>query len=232
MHLVDLSRPQSPASPGVTAEGNGGTQTAGITPVLEEVAGFAVLTQTCDVVRRCLERPYVEVAPLVKLDHEIVEQVRRLKRSAFAYVPGTAASGLLTDLDRVMTVEKAVVANCTRTPGWHTDSEGREFARAIARKRSRFAFPDDFVGAAGRFRRRLMEKHDRTSLEGGCLRALREIRVRAAPSWDADDVELTIWFIQDHDPDGGNDWSRQVERWSRARSNFSRRLSKAIVEVL
>ncbi len=214
MHLADLSRPHSPVSLEANTEGDDETRTIGVTTVAEEVAGVVVLTQTCDIVRSCWDRPYVEVAPLVKLDDDLVDQVRRLKRSAFAHISATAEHGLVADLDRIMTVEKAVVANWTRIPGWQTDAESREFARAIARKRSRFAFPDDFVSAADRFRRRLTEKHNRASPEGGHLRALREIRVRAAPSWHADDVELTIWFIKDHDPgDGNSDWSGQVESW-------------------
>ncbi|MCY4189785.1 MAG: hypothetical protein OXD42_00380, partial [Rhodospirillaceae bacterium] len=118
MHLADLSRPHSPVSLEIIAEGEDETQTTGVTPVAEEVAGVVVLTQTCDIVRSCRDRPYVEVAPLVRLDRDIVDQVRRLKRSAFAYISVTAEQGLVADLDRVMTVEKAVLANWTRIPGW------------------------------------------------------------------------------------------------------------------
>ncbi len=196
------------------ADGHDEMWANGVTPVLEEVEGVVMLTQTCDIVRSCIDRPYVEIAPLVKLGGEIVEQIRRLKRPSFAYIPATARDGLVADLDRVMTVEKAVVASWARTPGWSADAESREFARALSRKRSRFAFPDDFVRAAARFRRRLTDKHDRRSPEGKFLRALREIRVRAAPSWSADGVELVIWFIKDGNSDStASDWSDQVERW-------------------
>ncbi len=216
LHLADLSQPQSPASVEATAEGTDETQSAGIAPVVEEVAGFVVLTQTCDIVRSCLERPYIEVAPLVELDADLVEQVRRQKRPSLAYIPAAAKDNLVADLDRIMimTVDKAVLSKWSRIPGWRTDAEAREFARALARKRSRFAFPDDFVSAAVRLRRRLTEKHNRASAEGGHLRALREIRVRAATLWDADDVKLTFWFIKDRDPkDSETDWSNQVEHW-------------------
>ena len=46
---------------------------------------------------------------------------------------------------------------------------------------------------------RMSERHDRQSGEGRALRSLREIRVRAAPSWDADAVELTFWFVRNDD---------------------------------
>ncbi len=81
MHLADFSRPHSPASLKAIAEGDNEAQMAGISLAVEEVAGFAVLTQTCDIVRSCRERHYVEVAPLVDRDGDFVEQVRRLKKA-------------------------------------------------------------------------------------------------------------------------------------------------------
>ncbi len=214
IHLADSTRPHTAASAEAVAANGDATQIAENIVVAEEVEGVVVLTQTCDIVRSCRARPFVEVAPLIRLDDEIVEQVRRLKRPAFAYVPGMVQKGLVADLDRVMTVEKAVVANLTRLPGWSTDAESRAFSCAIARKLSRFAFPDDFVLAAGSFRRRMMEKHSRCSAEGRHLRALREIRVRGEPSWNHGAVDLTIWFIKERDPQDVNpDWSGLVDKW-------------------
>ena len=86
--------------------------------------------------------------PSSRFPSQWVEEIRRLKRPAFAYVPITAGDHLVADLDRTMTIEKALVAGWARTPGWETDDELRDFASALARKRSRFAFPDDFVAAA------------------------------------------------------------------------------------
>ena len=213
-HVADLSHPHSPASVLAVGGSGGERQTASVGTVAADVEGVVVLTQTCDIVRSCQDRPFVEIAPLVRLDDATVEQVRRLKRPAFAYVSSMAREGLVADLDRVMTVEKALVANWKRTSGWDTDAENRAIARAIARKRSRFAFPNDFVMAVDRFRRRMMEKHNRRTVEGSHLRALREIRVRAEPSWNDDAVGLTIWFIKDRDPEGENpDWSNLVDSW-------------------
>ena len=215
VHVADLSRPHSPASVEAVGGSDGERPMTGVAPVAEEVEGVVVLTQTCDIVRSCQDRPFVEVAPLVRLDDATVEQVRRLKRPAFAYVPYIAQEGLVADLDRVMTVENAVAANWTRTSGWSADAESRAFAHAIARKRSRFAFPDNFVLAADRFRHHVIGKHNRRTVEGSHLRALREIRVRAEPSWNHDTVELTIWFIKDRDPQGVDpDWSDLVDAWA------------------
>ena len=216
LHFADLSRPHSPTSRQVAdaLEDAGEVLESGPSAVLDEVRGVVMLTQICDVVRGCRERPFVEVSPLIRMGEQDVEAVRRLKRPAFAYVSVTAADCLVADLDRTMTVEKALVAEWTRTPGWETDAELRDFALALSRKRSRFAFPDEFVSAAQPLQRHLVDKHGRKTEEGAHLRALREIRVRAAPSWDSDSVRLSWWFIKDSDPVGVNvDWSGFVDRW-------------------
>ena len=143
-----------------------------------------------------------------------MEEIRHLRRPSFAYVPSTTAERLVAHLDRTMTVEKALVASWTRRPGCRTDNELRAFAQALARKRSRFAFPDDFVAAAQRLLRRLADKHDRQTGEGAHLRALREIRVRAAPSWDHAEVGLSWWFVrEDGAGDVRPDWQPSIDGW-------------------
>ena len=92
LHLADLTRPHSPASLQVAKamEERGEALVAGPVPILDEVRGVVMLSQTCDVVRECQNRPFVEVAPLIEMSRHEVEDVRRLKRPAFAYVPATA----------------------------------------------------------------------------------------------------------------------------------------------
>ena len=188
--------------------------TPSVVPILEEIRGVAMLTQTCDIIRDCQVRPFVEVAPLVELEPHVVEEVRRLKRPRFAYVSATAHEGLVADLDRTMTVEKAVVAHWTRIAGLGTEQEARDFALALSRKRSRFAFPDDFTIAARDLQRRIVATHNRQTAEGAHLRSLIEIRVRAAPSWDNKTVELDWWFIKENDPeDTPSEWSTFVALW-------------------
>ncbi len=77
--------------------------------------GLVVLTQTCDLVRTWRDRPYGEVAPLVEVDDPGLREVERGDRPQFAFVPALAGRRLVADLDRVMTVEKAVVAGWSRT---------------------------------------------------------------------------------------------------------------------
>ena len=189
----------------------------GLQALTTEVDGLVMISQTCDVVRGCLERPYVEVAPLVAISESDLRTIARGRRPAYALIPAVEDRQLVADLDRVMTVEKSVVASWARTPGCPTDQARRDFAQALARKRARVAFPDGFEEVAGRLVDRLQEKHDKNSEEGRALRALRQVRVRAAPSWDAEAVEVTFWFVPEEDDleFEGKPWHDHLERWEK-----------------
>lgn len=182
-----------------------------------EVRGLMVLTQTCDVVRNASDRPYIEVCPLVEVDDFLVKEIQRGRRPNYAFVPALEAMCLVADLERVMTVEKSVMTGWERVEGCPTDTDARRLALALARKRARTAFPDDFVAFASPLMKRMSSKHDKGSDEGSALRALRELRVRAAPSWSAEEVELTFWFIR-HDGDAtfeGQRWDALLEAWEK-----------------
>ena len=121
----------------------------------------------------------------------------------------------MADLDRTMTVEKAVVAGWTLSRGWETDDELRSFAEALARKRTRVAFPDDFVAAARNLETRLLARHNSQTDEGAHLPGTspRSACVRRPP-WNASAVQLTWWFIKEADPVGVPvDWWGLPERW-------------------
>lgn len=185
--FVFRTDPERPLTPDGASAATEGVDTAE-----SKVFGFMVLTQTCDLVRKSSEWPCVEVCPLVEVDEGRLQEIERSRRPNYAYVPALADQRLVGDLDRVMTIEKAVVAGWDRVPGWKNDAEARRLALALERKRARVAFPDDFVEFAAPLMSRMSSKHDKQSDEGRALRALREIRVRADPSWDADEVDLTL----------------------------------------
>lgn len=137
---TDLERPLTQAGATAAVEG---TDTAE-----SQVVGFMVLTQTCDLVRRSRDRPFVEVCPLVEVDEVRHREIERGRRPNYAFIPALRDQRLVGDLDRVMTIEKAVVAGWDRVSGWQRTAEARRLALALARKRVRVAFPDDFVELA------------------------------------------------------------------------------------
>lgn len=205
-HIADPSK-------AVTYES--GQAQGNVQPIITEVDGLVVVSQSCDIVRSCLERHFLEVAPMVEVSPSVLQEIKKRLRPAYAFVPATEGSNLVADLDRIMTVDKAVAATWDRTQGCRTGEEARAFQQALQRKYTRFAFPDDFTRCASKLLTRLQEKHDRRSMEGDALRALREIRVTAAPSWDAPKVGLFFWFIRDEiesDPSEYS-WSALLEAW-------------------
>jgi hypothetical protein len=112
-------------------------------------------------------------------------------------------------------VEKAVVAAWERILGCQSDADTRSLAEALARKRSRFAFPDDFNRFTHKLQKRMQDKHEKNTDEGEALRALREISVSATPAWDADTVELIFWFIRVDTDDRFQDkeWHEWLNSW-------------------
>lgn len=180
-----------------------------------QVQGLMVATQTCDIIRDCRDRPYIEVCPLIEVDADKLSEIQRGRRPNLAFVPGVEEYNLVADLDRIMTVEKAVVLNWERLAGCRSDTEIRQLSQALSRKRARFAFPDDFADFVEPLRQRLSSKHNKNSDEGRALRALREIRVRAAPSWEPEQVEIMFWFIREEDEPQfeGKHWHAYKESW-------------------
>jgi len=178
--------------------------------------GFVILTQTCDIVRTCVVRPVVEVAPLIEVDQKTLDEVVGWRRPGLAFIPGLADKRLVADLDRTMTVEKAVIAGWDRIVGLQSDDEIRFFQRVLARKRQRFAFPDEFTEFVKPLQNRLIEKHGKETSEGAALRALQEIRVAASPSWNSGQVHLIFYFIRkDGSPESfdGRSWGEWCEDW-------------------
>ncbi|MDH3598137.1 MAG: hypothetical protein OEU26_00700, partial [Candidatus Tectomicrobia bacterium] len=111
----------------------------GVEIVESSVEGFVVLTQTCDIVRQCTERPFLEVGPIIEVPEQFAHEIERGRRPSYAIIPALRDRRLIVDLDRTMTIEKAVLAHWSRVAGCRTDEETRQFSLALARKRVRFA---------------------------------------------------------------------------------------------
>lgn len=201
--------------PALSMSGEGPAEETDESVVKTPVPGFVVVTQTCDIVRKCTEKPFLEVCPLLEVSEEVLKQVKLNRFVSLGYIPSLADRRLVAHLDRVMTIEKPVAAKWERVPGLSTDEEARDFARSLARKRARFAFPDDFIRASKSLLERLKEKHNKNSPEGRALQGLREIRVLATPDWDSASVDLFFWFIRGEEDLNfeGVTWADHKRKW-------------------
>jgi hypothetical protein len=183
--------------------------------------GFVILSQTCDVVRSMVERPYLEVAALRSVDSEELEQIKKERKPRFAFIPGLEERLLVADLDLVNTVEKAMLLGLAPVRGCRTDDEIRQFAVCLGRKRNRFAFPDSITEMLRKLQSRLQEKHGKSSEEGQAARWIRQFRLVASPGWNADKFRLHFWILLDDDtPEGAISLiETQFTKWS---ATFSR----------
>ncbi|MEZ6024412.1 MAG: hypothetical protein R3C16_13585, partial [Hyphomonadaceae bacterium] len=172
IHLADLDRPLTDsarnAAKAFAAEG----ATLGIESVFSHIVGLAVVSQTCDIVRSADKRPYVEVSPLVEVNSATLNEVRKRRRPAMAPIPSLLGKRVVVDLDRTMTVEKSIVTTWQRNEGCRTDEERRAFAAALARKRARYPFPDEFNPTVSAFKTHAIAALKKGGEEGAHIEAL------------------------------------------------------------
>lgn len=195
IHLAHMAAPGTPASEQLAASLD--EIEPDLAVVTLETAGFIVVSQTCDIVRTCEARPYVEVCPLVTINPDRMQQVRLGRVPRYAWTPGLGKAELAADLELAMTLEKATLVRfgSERTRGAETEAQARNLGDALGRKRSRAAFPDDFTALVAPLQNRVIERHGRNSNEGRFLREIREIRVVAKPDWQTDTIEVQLLFV-------------------------------------
>lgn len=217
VYLADPLRPHSKASERNAEEmrlQHGAEAGDGLMVVRETVPGLAMLSQDCDIVRSCRDKPHVELAPVMPADNQKIEEAQGLKSPVRAYLPVLANEGFVVDLRRSVLVEKGLVARWTRRSGCTFDGERRDFAKAVGKKFTRFGFPDRFQDMAHGMVERLKKKHNRLSAEGAHLQALKEVRVKAEPSWESKQAALSWLFIIKGVLEGHEEeWARFMEEW-------------------
>ena len=165
--------------------------------VATDEVGFVVLSQSCDIVRAAQHRPYVELAPLVPVSRENLLQIRSGRSTRFVSLPAMDDQSLVADLDRVMTVQKPLLAAFpreTRQSGCRTDEERRRFAEALARRYSRIAFPDDFNRGMKRVVSQINKRHGKASPLGTFLANVEDVRAQC-PDWTGEDPEVQLLFV-------------------------------------
>lgn len=190
VHLASGQAPLTVASVRVAARTD---RRAVITVGTQASDGVMVVSQTCDIVRSSAERPYVQLAPLVELDEDRARFARAFRMPRYA--PVLDDSRLFVDLDRLFTVEKAILLDRDRRPTVSDDTEAKALAEHIGRKFGRFAFPNDLGETLSDFVDGVRKKYGRRSPEGMLLEQLVDILVEASPSWSDDTINVTILFV-------------------------------------
>lgn len=190
VHLASAEAPLTIASARVAARTD---RRAVITVGTQAPEGAMVVSQTCDIVRSAAERPYVQLAPLVALKENRARLARDFRMPRYA--PVLDDPRLFVDLDRIFTVEKAILLGRDRRPTVCDDTEAKALAEHIGRKFGRFAFPNDLGETLSDFVDRVRKKYGRRSPEGMLLAQLVDILVEASPSWDDDTINVTILFV-------------------------------------
>ncbi len=194
---------------------------ASVDPVMLDVLrsnvhAVMITTQTCDIVRSHEFRPYFEVSPIeISSDQDLIGRARSHKTIQHAHVPWYNASAI-ADLDRTMTIEKTALGMLAKVSRPPSKDELKKLQATIARRYSRFAFPNEFVEALDKFRQKLASKHAKQTPEGELLRSVSQIRVMADPGWDAVEYEVTFYFIVSRDvlpalPDSVETSSKLIE---------------------
>jgi hypothetical protein len=199
VHLADKRMPLTAGACDAVAKGEFDDD-EDVFEVLSPVRGLVVVSQSCDIVRECSKSECVEVSPLVLIeDDRQLEEIRKRRRIRYAYLPGLADRRLVVDLERTMTVEKAVVAGWNRVRGCADDRERATFSDALARKRGRFAFPNEFNDGLKGFKDRLKRAEGKKTPAGDLLAALEEIRAQASPDWGAEKISVFFWFLAEQE---------------------------------
>lgn len=195
-----------------------------ISCVVAEADRLVVVSQTCDIVRDCSQRPFVLLARVITLDEPAAGEARRGHRPRFAALPGLGADAF-ADLDLLIAIEKSVFLDTETTRALSDNSAQRRFGVAVGRVFSRFAFPDDLVVALRGLVSRVRQKHARNSSEGRALEMVEDIRITGSPSWDADAIDVFITFApgtraEANEVTSDDEWDQLVDDWLRHTEPF------------
>jgi hypothetical protein len=187
-HMADPTRPGT-----TTAErlrGHGPDVAVSVPP------GIVVITQTCDLVAKDpADHPFLQAAMLVELPKTTAKEARSGSRPRYAHLP-QIGDVWFADLDYISTYEKAALSHLRRDRGVEGTGEQDAFGRAVGRKFSRFAFPNDLHDTLRSLLAKFRERYARdASPEGLALRRVLQIRAHADPGWDSSCINAHMTFL-------------------------------------
>lgn len=162
-------------------------------------AGFAVVSQTCDIVSDPVKYATVAVCPLVDVDSKRIGEVARGHVPRLGFIEN-APQGLVADIARPMAISKQLLSTWKRVKGFTDEAKARAFAQSLERVFGRFAFPNAFNNSIRPLDKKIKSKYGKpNSPLGKAVNSLVEIRVRPSASWDSVAVRVQFLLIFDAD---------------------------------
>ncbi|MDO1585641.1 hypothetical protein [Rhizobium oryzicola] len=168
---------------------------------LDKVAGWIVVSQTCDIVNFVEGRDNIVVAPIVFIDNpRFLEAVEKGTTPAATVIELPAQENHVADLTRLTTVQKKAFVRYERREGFASEESRGRFAQAVERRYGRFAFPDALSdGPILAIRNQAKEKHSKDSVPGRVYRSLRCIRILAKPDFETAGATIQLLAVLDEE---------------------------------
>lgn len=170
--------------------------TSGLLVVPHEVDEVVLLSQTCDLQETTEVEYLCLLAPVRTVDATFAREALRGLRPGFAALPWLG-DDRVADLNRITTVERALIAGRSSLGRPRTAQERLDFGTSVQRFLTRAALPDHVVRVLVPFVKRLKDRHDKNSAEGACLAQVQEVRVEADPDMDDGCPSLTVLMLLD-----------------------------------
>lgn len=155
--------------------------------------GVVLISQTCDALRA----DWVHVGRVVYLSGPDLSAAKAGKSPRWAHLPALRDDAFIA-LDVIGTIDKSLLNESDRVPGVADLTATRHLARAIGRRYSRFAFPDDVNDFFRPLKDLAQEKAGKpNSAAGAAFARVRQIRVRSGNGWEDPPFDLGVTFLLD-----------------------------------
>ena len=151
--------------------------------------GVAVLTQCCDLAQN--PSGYVHLARVVRLEGNALNEAKSGRTSRYAWL----VDDRFADLAFIESVPRGT-ADALDLSNRLDAVRRAKFAGQVARRFSRFAYPDELTPVLGPLKRKIREKAPKSGPIGLALNRIVTLRMECEPSWDAmEDLVLTLLVI-------------------------------------
>lgn len=196
LQQVDRETPSWRQGDIISTVGMGAADTELVPSPDDEFPHWVLLTQTCDVVRAVVNKPRIQIAPLVTVDSQHVKRSQHGHRPNLVHIPG-GGENAFAGMDQMQTVSKAFLLGRRRTPGVATPEESRRLARSLGRYFSRFPFPDHVSGSLKALESVFRDKYEHPQgPQGRLLEHLQQVRAQPLDGeWSDQTSQVSLTFI-------------------------------------